>query len=193
MSFCLLLAVRPPPEGKSRLEGALSVEDRISLNYNMFRHVFSVGREVFPPSHIIVVSRSHALLDEVRAQGAEALIETGSGLNAALEQGSRHAIARGAQALAAVSSDLPSLAVEDLRALVETPVPVAIATDRLRQGTNALALRPPGAIPFRFGADSLAAHLEAARDAGLQAQVIERPGLARDIDTPADLAELRAF
>lgn len=192
MASYLLLAVRPPAEGKSRLGGALSEGDRISLNYSMFRHVFSVVSEVFPPSHIIVVSRSPELLEEVRAYGADPLIETGSGLNAALEQGARHAIARGAEALAAISSDLPSLTAEDVRALIEAPVPVAIATDRLHQGTNALAMRPPGAIPFRFGVDSLAAHLEAARGAGLQAQVIERPGLARDIDTPADLAEFRA-
>jgi len=192
MSACLLLAVRPPAEGKSRLSGALSHEERISLNYNMFRHVFSIGCQIFPATNIVVISRSDTLLDEVRAHGAAALIETESGLNAALEQGARHAMERGATAVVAVSSDLPFLSAEDLHVLIEAPAPVAVATDMVRQGTNALMMRPPGAIPFRFGIGSLAAHLDAASTAGLEALVIERPGLARDIDTPADLAGFRA-
>lgn len=189
MQCHLLLTVRPPEEGKSRLAEAIDKKSRIDLNYNMFRHVLKVGSEMFSADRIIVVSRSEALLDEVRAIGGHAVPEAGSDLNLALEQGSRFAIEQGAEALLSLSSDLPGLSADDIRALIEAPAPIAIATDRLRLGTNALRMRPAGAIGFHYGLGSLAAHLAAAHAAGLEAAVIERPGLANDIDTPADLAE----
>lgn len=185
----LLLAVRPPEEGKSRLAATIDNDQRSALNYNMFQHVLKIGSELFPPERIILVSRSAALRDEVAALGGHALAESGDNLNAALEQGARFAIGRGAGSLLSLSSDLPALTVDDVRALIDAPAPIAIATDRLRTGTNALRMRPAGAIPFRYGVDSLAAHLAAAAAAKLKAVVVERPGLAGDIDTPADLAE----
>lgn len=191
MNCHLLLAVRPPEEGKSRLASALDTEARIQLNYNMFRHVLKIGSELFEPSRIVVISRSTALLDEVRALGIRPLAEAGDDLNPALEQAAGQAIAHGANALLSLSSDLPTLTVEDLRALLDAPAAIAIGTDRARQGTNGLRMRPAGAIPFRYGEGSLAAHLAEARAAGLEAVVVDRPGLANDIDTPADLADYR--
>jgi len=61
-----------------------------------------------------------------------------------------------------------------------------IAADKTGRGTNALALRPPDVIDFRFGVGSLAAHI--AQADGLPLSVVDRPGLAFDLDTPADLA-----
>jgi len=64
----------------------------------------------------------------------------------------------------------------------------AIAPDRAGTGTNGLALRPPDVIALRFGAGSLAAHLAEAEAAGVPISEVHRPGLAFDLDTPADLA-----
>nr|WP_047168227.1 2-phospho-L-lactate guanylyltransferase [Sphingomonas sp. Y57] len=189
MDVHLVLAVRPPEEGKSRLAATIDFDRRLALNYKMFRHVLKIGREVFTPDRIILVSRSATLRDEAAALGAHVLEEAGDGLNAALEQGAAFAAARGADALLSLSSDLPELTAADVRAMLDVPAPIAIATDRLRTGTNALKMHPAGAIPFRYGVDSLAAHLSAAAAVGLEAVVVERPGLAGDIDTPADLAE----
>jgi 2-phospho-L-lactate guanylyltransferase (CobY/MobA/RfbA family) len=41
---------------------------------------------------------------------------------------------------------------------------------------------------FRFGSGSFVAHQGAARAAGIEPVVVDRPGLAFDLDTPADLA-----
>ena len=65
---------------------------------------------------------------------------------------------------------------------------VAIAPDRAGTGTNGLALRPPDAIPMRFGVGSLAAHVAEAEAAAVPIAEVHRPGLAFDLDTPADLA-----
>lgn len=189
MACWLVLAVRPLDDGKTRLSRTLSANDRKCLNLKMFQHVFSISREVFDPGRIVLVSRSEALLAEAEQAGMHRLAERGDGLNEALTQAADHARALGADTLLSLSSDLPFLTAADLQAMLSASAEVAIATDRARRGTNALMLR--AAIPYRYGPDSLAAHRAEADRAGLSATVLYRPGLARDIDTPADLAGLR--
>jgi 2-phospho-L-lactate guanylyltransferase len=87
--------------------------------------------------------------------------------------------------------DLPNLTAGDVQALLaaaEEGRSVAIAPDRAGSGTNGLALRPPDIIGFRFGAGSMAAHREEALAAGIEPRLVERDGLAFDLDTPQDLA-----
>jgi CTP:molybdopterin cytidylyltransferase MocA len=50
-------------------------------------------------------------------------------------------------------------------------------------------MRPPGLVATRFGEPGSAA-LHAAL--GVAAVVVDRPGLAFDVDTPADLARMQA-
>ena len=69
---------------------------------------------------------------------------------------------------------------------------VVIGTDRPGLGTNALLLNPVGAIAYRYGEGSFRKHQAGARRAGLPFRVIRRFGLAFDLDTPADLEEMRA-
>lgn len=191
MNCFVVMAVRPVDEGKSRLAGTIDQNDRTNLNISMFRHVFDIVKKVVPAQNIVVISRSSALLDEARANGAHGELEIGHELNAALDQASKVAVERGATSLLTLSSDLPFLETADVNAMLEADGDVVIATDRVRIGTNALLIRRPFAMPFRYGGESLAAHCAAALEAGLNITVIERPGLARDIDTPDDLAELR--
>jgi 2-phospho-L-lactate guanylyltransferase len=59
-------------------------------------------------------------------------------------------------------------------------------------GTNAVSMRPPGAVMTHFGeSQSAAVHAQTTAAAGLAARIVDIPGLAFDVDTPADLAELR--
>ncbi len=69
---------------------------------------------------------------------------------------------------------------------------VVLAPDRAGAGTNALLLRPPGSMPFAFGAGSYARHLALAREHGVSVATYRAAGTAFDVDGPADLAELRA-
>lgn len=191
MACHLILAVRPFDEGKSRLAEVLSRKERIALNFKFLYRTFLVSLQIFPPEMITVVSRSDAQLKAARIAGAHALPEQGASLNDALRQGARDAVDRGATAILSLSSDLPYLEAADVQAMLETPADVVIATDSAKLGTNALLLRPAFVIPYRYGAGSLAAHLAEAETAGLTAAIVERPGIARDVDTPADLNALR--
>ncbi len=94
---------------------------------------------------------------------------------------------------AVVSADLPRITAADVRALVAATPERGMAIARaLDGGTNAVSMRPAGAVMTHFGEPSSASvHASVAADAGLVARILDLPGLAFDIDTPADLAELR--
>jgi len=97
-------------------------------------------------------------------------------------------------ALVVVPADLPLLEADDLDAIIRAgqATGFAIAPDRTGAGTNALYLRLPRTIEFRFGPGSFARHVAAGRLRGHEPAVVRRPGLSSDIDTPADLALLQA-
>jgi 2-phospho-L-lactate guanylyltransferase len=158
---------------KSRLAGVLDAAGRRALAEQMLTHVIGILRE--------------AGLSSIR-------IATGDrDLNADATSAARLAEADGAVDLLLVMADLPYLSSQDIAAMIEagrqSPVVIAEAKDG---GTNALLLRPPTAIEFAFSTEtpSAALHAERATAAGFAPRLVRRPGLARDIDTPADLAAL---
>jgi 2-phospho-L-lactate guanylyltransferase len=114
-------------------------------------------------------------------------------LNVDVAAAARLVEGEGATDLLVVMADLPYLTADDIAALLEagrqSPVVIAEAKDG---GTNALLLRPPTVLQFSFatGQPSAARHAAHARAAGIEPAIVRRPGLARDIDTPADLASL---
>jgi 2-phospho-L-lactate guanylyltransferase len=68
---------------------------------------------------------------------------------------------------------------------------VALVPTRDR-GTGAIALRPPDAIPFRFGRQSSVSHKREAVARGLPARALHLASLSRDVDEPDDLTDLLA-
>jgi 2-phospho-L-lactate guanylyltransferase len=175
---------------KSRLSPVLSPDERGDLAAHLLRRVLRIARQAVPD--VVVISPSADLRELVESDGARLLVQRGMGLNAGLDQAREAAVAEGVKTLVVLHGDLPELDVPDVQALIEAVPPeggVAIAPDRGGSGTNGVALRPPSAIPFRFGTDSFSAHREAARSAGVPLVVVRRPGLAFDLDTPDDLSE----
>lgn len=138
-----------------------------------------------------------------------------AGLNEAVEVGREIATQDGPVRLLVAHADLPALATDDVAALLAEDAPVVVATDRHRSGTNLLVLSGDASVPpsttsepssaaerprerarqafrFRFGAESLAAHLAEAAARELRAVVVQRPGTATDLDTIDDWGELPA-
>ncbi|HET8629475.1 MAG TPA: 2-phospho-L-lactate guanylyltransferase [Thermomicrobiales bacterium] len=181
---------------KSRLAAALDPGERRALTLATLRDVLAALDRPGVAARL-VVSVDPAALDAARTAGALALPERpGGGLNAALEQArDREEVGR-ADALLVVLGDLPLLAGADvsaLLALADRPGTAVLAPDRHETGTNALLLRPPAALPFAFGAGSLARHRALAAARGLAVREYRAPGTALDLDTPDDLALLDAL
>jgi len=114
-------------------------------------------------------------------------------VNQALTHASNAAADGGADAVAVVAADLPSVLSTEIEAVVDA-LPdrgiVVVPTDD--RGTGAIALRPPGVVPFRFGPKSSVFHKREAVARRLTARVLHLSSLARDVDEPDDLADLLA-
>lgn len=188
MDCFIVIPVRSPHEGKTRLASVLPPAMRAELVERMFRHVLGVASAAVGSGNCLVVSRSPTLLALACEAGAQPLVDEGRGLNPALEQAARSAPRR--SPLLALCGDLPLLGTIDVEAMVSTlrDADVVAATDTAESGTNALLMRRPQLLPYGFGESSLARHRSAAVQRELRFAALSRPGLSTDIDHPADLA-----
>lgn len=160
------------------------------LASQLLQRVLKVSREL--SDDVEVISPSRPLAEIVEAAGARLAVQRGMGLNEGLDQARSQALLDGIDTLIVLHGDLPNLTAIDIETLVgvlpaDGGPGVAIAPDRAGTGTNALALRPPGVIPFRFGIGSFAAHAAEVERAGVPCVAVNRGGLAFDLDTPDDL------
>jgi 2-phospho-L-lactate guanylyltransferase len=189
------LAVLPAKDfsrAKQRLRSGLDPQSREELAEAMLLDVLeALGSTTV--EQIIVVSAGPRARELAHAYGATAIEDREQGHNPAAAQGVRAAIALGAQRALLVPGDCPALEpteVDELIARPATSPSVVIVPDRHGTGTNALLLTPPDALAPSFGPDSCARHLEHAREAEIDAEVVHVPSLALDIDTPDDLGAL---
>jgi 2-phospho-L-lactate guanylyltransferase len=178
-------------QAKTRLATSLSPEERVFLASQLLQRVLKVAREV--TDDVVVISPSRPLREIVEPSGARLAVQRGMGLNEGLEQARFDAVADDIGTMIILHGDLPNLQAADVHALTgalpsDGSAGVAIAPDRAGTGTNALVLRPPGLIHFRFGPGSFARHLAEVDAAGVPLVAVNRAGLAFDLDTPEDLA-----
>lgn len=181
-------------EAKHRLAGLLSPAERQALFFAMVEDV--LGALVQAPSlyRVAVVTRDPELIALSRLLGVEVLEEeTNRGHTQAVTWGAQMARARGAEAILTVPGDVPLITPEEVEMVIgarpEAPS-VVFVPSRDEQGTNAVLLSPPDAIPLRFGENSFYPHLATAKRLGVEATVLHLPGIGLDIDTPEDLAAL---
>ncbi len=174
---------------KTRLAPVLDPGERVALARELLERVLRVAREAV--DDVVVITPSEALARVVEPLGAVVVVQRGMGLNTGLEQARRAAVEDGIRLLGVLHGDLPNLRADDVAALLAAapqPRGLAIAPDRTGTGTNGLAMRPVDVIGFAFGEGSFAAHHAAADAAGIPVVVVDRSGLAFDLDTPSDLA-----
>jgi 2-phospho-L-lactate guanylyltransferase len=189
MSARVIVPHRGLGSAKTRLAPVLDADERMDLARRLLAGVLRAAREAV--GDMVVISPAAELQPLVEEAGARLVVQRGMGLNQGLDQARAAALADGVELLGVLHGDLPNLSGDDVRALLAAagePRAVAIAPDRGGTGTNGLALRPPEIIGFRFGVGSLAAHREEALAAGVEPVMVQRAGLAFDLDTPEDLA-----
>ena len=184
---------------KARLAAVLSPDERADLARHLLIGAVGAARACSRLAGVIVVSADPTLRRLADEMGAFAQPDPPSGpldpLNAAIAAGRQGAVARGADAILVLPTDLPLLSAEVIASAIDQAgdAAVAIAPDWCSTGTNALLLRPPSVIHPAFGANSYARHRAAARVRGVSIATITLPALSRDLDTPGDLALLREY
>jgi 2-phospho-L-lactate/phosphoenolpyruvate guanylyltransferase len=159
----------------------------------MFTDVLGTLRRVPALDEIVVVTADRAA--ESLAAGARVTVlhdGAQAGQSDAARIGIEHALRAGFDRVLLVPGDTPLLEPGELGGLIANGRGVVIVPDRHGTGTNALLLSPPDAIDPAFGPGSLARHVKAAEATEVSYRVESVPGLALDVDTPGDLAELAA-
>ena len=188
MKTVAVIPAKSLQQAKTRLAAQLSEAERAAISLEMLRSAIGAVRGAPAVQACAVVSPDEDVLN--LNLGFEPLRQAGSGLNSGLELGRRWASEWGADALLIVLADLPLVQASDVAGLIDAAerqgrgIVLAPSNDG---GTNALLLRPPDAIRFRFGRESAQKHAQEAERLGLPVTRVRSARLAFDVDTPADL------
>jgi 2-phospho-L-lactate guanylyltransferase len=176
---------------KRRLAPALSARECRHLVSTMLSDVLAVLAGSTGVSGILVVSSDPAVADLARSFGARCLTDhSDEGLLSACAGASAHLSGEGADGVMVVPGDLPLLSPDDIArvaAAAGVSPAVVLSPDRNDSGTNLVAMRPAGAVPYLFGENSFSLHVSAARERGIEPAVIRSRTLGLDIDTRDDL------
>lgn len=193
-----LVPAKALSQAKGRLAALLSDEERRRLVLAMLEDVVGALAAVPRIGLRAVVSPDADVLAQAQRLGALAIAEpTGvRGINQALTYAVGSLADRSLDALLVVPVDVPTIGPAEVEAIIDA-LPDAsgrgvVLCPSAARGTSALALRPPAAIPFRFGRHSFMAHRREANARRLPTRVLRIPSLAVDIDGPQDLLDLLA-
>lgn len=194
----LVVPVKPLPRAKTRLRGAAdggvgALDAHLRLALALARDTVAAAVAATRVRSVLVISSDPAVAIETGALGVEVATDPGRGLNGALRHGARllRERDRGA-AVGALQADLPALAPADLdHAVAAAERHFAAGQDRVfvpdapGTGTTLLLAAPGRDLAPRFGGPSAAAHTAS----GAVPLADALPGLRRDVDTAADLAD----
>jgi 2-phospho-L-lactate guanylyltransferase len=185
MSAHVLVPVKRLDGAKSRLAAALTPAERVALVRDLLAAVLAAVEEADVGPVTVVSSEPLSL------NGVARFDDRGLAWNEALAAAMREVVTENVAVV--VAADLPRLRPAEVRELVATTPVRGIAIARAKDGgTNAVAMRPPGALATRFGEpESARVHEAAAHAAGLEVVTLDLEGLAFDVDTPDDLAAWR--
>jgi 2-phospho-L-lactate guanylyltransferase len=183
--FVVLVPVKPPARGKSRLAG-LPDDLRAALATAFARDTIAAAQAAEAVAEVMVVTDDHTFAAAVRETGCAVLPDgvTGS-LNGSLVQAAAEAQRRWpSYAVAALCADLPALVPEELtQALGAVGTGPAFVADHAGTGTTLYAVPPGHAFEPRFGRGSAQAH----REAGATALPGGLVSLRLDVDDAGDL------
>lgn len=191
MSLWAIIPVKPLNRAKSRLSEVLSPEKRFQFAELMLRHVLSVVTNTPQVTGTLVISRDPKALSIARELGARTIQESNpSDLNPALERATEIVRVWGAGAVLILPADLPFITVEDVSNIAEEGTLgtcIVIATDREKDGTNAMLVRPAGLVTYTYGVNSYDRHVIAAQGAGAIVKEYFSETISLDVDVPEDL------
>ncbi len=191
----ILIPVKNLSAAKQRLAAVLDQPARTGLAQAMLHDVVE-ALAAWParPDCALVTSDPFAL-ELARSYDFEIIPDLSNpGETGAIEMATQLCVARGVDSALVIPADIPLIQVSEIEQIfanapAEGSVLAPAADGR---GTNAAFRRPANLFPLRFGNDSFKPHLAAAKATGKTCIVLQLPGIAVDVDNPADLQQLLA-
>ena len=188
----ILIPVKNLKDAKQRLASVLPQPERTELARAMLQDVAEALASWDRRPEVAIVSCDSFALSLACKYGFEVIADhRNSGETDAIEMATRVCEARELDTLV-IPGDIPLMQTWELQAIYDAApeagtVLVPAADGR---GTNAVLRRPAALFPLRFGNDSFKPHLAAAQATGKPCVVLPLPGIAVDVDDPADLQKL---
>jgi len=189
----ILVPVKHSSSAKQRLADVLDQPSRTKLAQAMLHDVLTTlhGWRNCPP--VAVVTGDSYAMTLARQYGFEVIPDPDDpGETGAIEMATRACVERGIDSTLVIPGDIPLIQAWELEEVLEHApregsVLVPAGDGR---GTNAAFRRPANLFPLRFGNDSFKPHHAAAQATGKPCVVLQSPGIAVDVDNPADLEQL---
>jgi 2-phospho-L-lactate guanylyltransferase len=187
-----VIPVKELEGAKQRLAGFLSPEERHALAITMMEEVLAALAGSTRLAGVALVTLEPRAVAIAKREGWR-VIEDGArdGHTGSVDGGRRVLAAEGATGILTLPIDIPATVPGEIDAALAAHAAspgFTIVPAHDEQGSNTVIVSPPMAVKLRFGENSYFPHLDAARAAGLEPQVVRQPGIAMDIDHPVDLA-----
>jgi 2-phospho-L-lactate guanylyltransferase len=187
-----ILPVKELAGVKQRLAPLLSPEERMALMQVMLRDILTALSAAQGLAAIAMVTLDPWAQALAREYGARIMTEGArEGHTGAVTAAASVLQAEGVAAILTLPGDIPAVKTQEIEALIaaaSTSPAFVIAPAHDEQGSNAILMSPPDAVMLRFGEDSYFPHLASARSVRITPQILRLPGIAMDIDHPADIA-----
>ncbi len=189
----ILIPVKNLASAKQRLASVIDQATRTELAQAMLLDVFDVLSAWKTCIKVGVVTSDPFAIELARQFDFQVIRDQRNRSETdAIEMATAQCEEHGEESTLVIPGDIPLIQVQELEAIyqaapAEGSVLVPAADGR---GTNAALRTPAGLFPLRFGNDSFRPHLAAARATGKPCVVLSLPGIALDVDRPADLRAL---
>lgn len=182
---------------KQRLAPLLTPAQRRALIEVMMAEVLETVVTVPGLAGVVVVTLDPHATALAERLGARVLTDGArDGHTGSVAAGLRMLAAEGRDGMLTLPADIPAATSQEISLVLDAHLPgpaftISPAHDYL--GSNLVICSPADAVPLRFGDNSYYPHLDAARRCGIEPTVMHQPGIALDIDHPADLAAFLAL
>lgn len=190
----ILVPVKNLATAKQRLASVLSQPVRTELAQAMLLDVLEAVVTWANRPQVSIVTSDPFAVETARQFDFELIADNDNRSETdAIEMATQICESRDVNHTLVIPADIPLIQAWELERIVANAPPergsVLVPAGDGR-GTNAAFRRPAGLFPLRFGNDSFKPHLAAARATGVTCTVLFLPGIALDIDNPADLRQL---
>ena len=186
-----VVPVKELANAKQRLSSCLNPEERRGLATIMLEDVLVAVSAAPRLAGVLVVTIDPVATSLATRYGARVVADAArEGHTGAVAAAARLLVREGEPGMMTMPGDIPGLASTEIAAALDAhraapAFTIVPAHDDL--GSNLVICSPPDAVPLRFGENSFYPHLDAARSVGIDPVIVRQPGIAMDIDNPADL------
>lgn len=189
----ILVPIKNTDSAKQRLAAVLDQPSRTKLAQAMLHDVLAALHDWEKRPDVGIVTGDPFATNLARDFGFEVIPDLENpGETGAIEMATRVCVERGIDSTLVIPGDIPLIQGCELEEILKNAPPegsVLVPAGDGR-GTNAAFRRPANLFPLRFGNDSFKPHHAAAQATGKPCIVLKFPGIAVDVDNPADLRQL---